>query len=94
VLIKTYGRDLFLAGVFKLCWTAFLIMGAYFFTRSILLCIRTLEGLDTSPFDTEWKGWVLTGFFFIDAWLLGGCALHLASQLPESSSLRLNGGCA
>lgn len=21
--------------------------------------------------DTEWKGWVLTAFFFIDAWLLG-----------------------
>lgn len=21
--------------------------------------------------DTEWKGWVLTGFFFVDAWLLG-----------------------
>ena len=46
---------------------------AYFFTRSILICIRTLEGKDTSPFDTEWKGWVLVGFFFVDAWLLGEC---------------------
>lgn len=46
---------------------------AYFFTRSILLCIRTLEGKDDTPFDTEWKGWVLTGFFFLDAWLLGAC---------------------
>lgn len=45
---------------------------AYYFTRSILLCIRTLEGKDTSPYDTEWKGWVLTGFFFLNAWLLGG----------------------
>nr|AXF41555.1 HLA3 protein [Chlorella sp. ArM0029B] len=71
VLLKTYGRDLLLAGIFKLMWSVFVILGAYFFTRSILLCIRTLEGKDTSPFDTEWKGWVLTGFFFIDAWLLG-----------------------
>lgn len=44
---------------------------AYFFTRSILLCIRTLEGRDRSPFDTEWKGWVLTAGFFVNAWLLG-----------------------
>lgn len=44
---------------------------AYFFTRSILLCIRTLEGKDDTPFDAVWKGWVLTGFFFVDAWLLG-----------------------
>ncbi len=44
---------------------------AYFFTRSILLCIRTLEGKDNSVFGEEWKGWVLTGFFFLDAWLLG-----------------------
>jgi ATP-binding cassette, subfamily C (CFTR/MRP), member 1 len=47
------------------------LCAAYFFTRSILTCIRTLEGRDQSPFDTEWKGWVLTAFFFIDAWLLG-----------------------
>lgn len=44
---------------------------AYYFTRSILMCIRTLEGKDTSIYDTEWKGWVLTAFFFVDAWLLG-----------------------
>lgn len=45
---------------------------AYYFTRSILMCIRTLEGKDQSIYDAEWKGWVLTGFFFLDAWLLGG----------------------
>ena len=44
---------------------------AYFFTRSILLCIRTLEGRDKSIFDAEWKGWVLTAGFFVNAWLLG-----------------------
>ncbi|KAL4427322.1 hypothetical protein ABPG77_003231 [Micractinium sp. CCAP 211/92] len=71
VLWKTYGRDLMIAGVFKLLWSVFVILGAYYFTRSILLCIRTLEGKDTSPYDTEWKGWVLTGFFFLNAWLLG-----------------------
>jgi ABC-type multidrug transport system fused ATPase/permease subunit len=71
VLRKTYGRDLLLAGIFKLMWSVFVIMGAYYFTRSILMCIRTLEGKDTSIYDTEWKGWVLTAFFFVDAWLLG-----------------------
>lgn len=71
VLRKTYGGDLFKAGVFKLMWTVFVIMGAYFFTRSILTCIRTLEGKDVSIFDSEWKGWILAGCFFINAWLLG-----------------------
>lgn len=71
VLWKTYGRDILLAGIFKLMWSVFVIMGAYYFTRSILMCIRTLEGKDASIYDTEWKGWVLTAFFFIDAWLLG-----------------------
>ncbi|KIZ01660.1 ABC transporter, multidrug resistance associated protein [Monoraphidium neglectum] len=71
VLIKTYGAELFKAGIYKLLWSVFLLLGAYFFTRSILLCIRTLEGKDQSPFDTEWKGWALTACFFVNAWLLG-----------------------
>jgi hypothetical protein len=47
VLFKTYGKDLMIAGIFKLLWSCFVILGAYYFTRSILECIRTLEGLQT-----------------------------------------------
>ncbi|GAB4815837.1 hypothetical protein N2152v2_002883 [Parachlorella kessleri] len=71
VLWKTYGWDILKAGFFKLMWSVFVILGAYYFTRSILLCIRTLEGKQKTQYDAEWKGWVLTGFFFLDAWLLG-----------------------
>ena len=131
MLWRTYGKDILIAGIFKLLWSVFVILGggsgpasssraqeggaafreagpamqkimgarpgksrvqnrapdirwpplphaaplpapaAYYFTRSILLCIRTLEGKDSSVYDTEWKGWVLTAFFFVDAWLLG-----------------------
>ncbi|GBF87685.1 hypothetical protein Rsub_00396 [Raphidocelis subcapitata] len=78
VLIKTYGSDLLKAGIFKLLWTMFLIIGAYFFTRSILLCIRTLEGRDTSVFDSEWKGWVLTACFFVNSWFLGVALQRMA----------------
>jgi len=49
------------------------LQGAYFFTRSVLMTIRTLEGKENSVFDAEWKGWVLAAFFFLDAWLLGTC---------------------
>ncbi len=49
---------------------------AYYFTRSILLCIRTLEGKDDSIYNSVWKGWVLTGFFFLNAWLLGKATFH------------------
>ena len=53
-----------------------LLPAAYYFTRSILLCIRTLEGKQKTQYDAEWKGWVLTGFFFLDAWLLGGFSVR------------------
>ncbi len=31
-----------------------------------------------SEFDAEWKGWVMTGFFFFDAWALGVALQRMA----------------
>jgi hypothetical protein len=45
------------------------------------MTIRTLEGKEDSIFDAEWKGWILTAFFFIDAWLLGALAACLPACL-------------
>lgn len=35
VLIKTWGKQLFLAGLFKLLWSVCVIMGAFFFVRTL-----------------------------------------------------------
>jgi ATP-binding cassette subfamily C (CFTR/MRP) protein 1 len=68
------NREPFLSETPALALTHMLPMpaqGAYYFTRSILTLIRTLEGKETSAFNQEWQGWILVGLFFVDAWLLG-----------------------
>jgi len=41
-------------------------MGAFFFVRSLLTFVN-----GDKPFAGNANGWILTGFFFFDAWLLG-----------------------
>jgi len=65
------------------------LQGAYFFTRSVLMTIRTLEGKEKSVFDAEWKGWVLAAFFFLDAWLLGTCMWEDMGREPEKNAKTL-----
>lgn len=56
------------AGVFKALWSLFVITGAYFFIRNILLYVDIEK---ESDFDSDRAGYLLMAFFFIDAWLLG-----------------------
>lgn len=78
VLWSQYWRDLLVAGVFKAGWSVLVIFGAYFFVRSILLYVT-----NTPPFDAVWKGWLLTGFFWLDAWLLGAWSVVHLTQQPK-----------
>lgn len=41
-------------------------MGAFFFVRSLLTFVN-----NEAPFAGNTNGWILTAFFFFDAWLLG-----------------------
>jgi hypothetical protein len=43
-------------------------MGAFFFVRSLLTFVN-----NDAPFAGNTNGWILTAFFFFDAWLLGEC---------------------
>lgn len=70
VLIATFGKDLFLAGLFKLGWSLSLLLGAFFFIRSLLSFVN-----GDAPFNRgTWQGWILACCFFVDAYLLGECA--------------------
>lgn len=62
VLLRIYGRQFFIGGIFKLLWSMFVIIGAFYFVRSLLLHINPKE--TDHPYTASWTGWVLsTGFF-------------------------------
>ena len=46
VLFQTFGKDLMLAGLFKLGWSVCVIMGAFFFTRDPGRIWRVSEALE------------------------------------------------
>jgi hypothetical protein len=48
------------------------ITGAFFFIRSLLQYVNR-EGWAGRTYET---GWLLTAFFFVDAYLLGKCELQ------------------
>ncbi|KAJ9527211.1 hypothetical protein QJQ45_025467 [Haematococcus lacustris] len=66
VLMSVYGKDLFLAGLFKLLWSVCVIMGAFFFVRTLQFHVNR---------HPEWyqpyQGWVLAACFFLDGYVLG-----------------------
>ncbi|KAG1674667.1 hypothetical protein FOA52_007191 [Chlamydomonas sp. UWO 241] len=66
VLVKTFGAELALAGLWKLLWSFCVIMGAFFFVRTLQFHVN-----DHPDWFEVYQGWVLAVFFFIDAWLLG-----------------------
>jgi hypothetical protein len=53
------------------------ISGVFFFIRSLLQYVNN-EGWAAGTRN----GWILTGTFFVDAWLLGECAAA-ADALPQ-----------
>ena len=64
-----------LAGLFKLGWSISLILGAFFFIRSLLTFVNR-----EAPYTQTWQGWVLSACFFVDAYLLGECWQGLGSK--------------
>ncbi|KAG1659736.1 hypothetical protein FOA52_006006 [Chlamydomonas sp. UWO 241] len=66
VLLKTFGGDLALAGLWKLMWSCCVIMGAFFFVRTLQFHVA-----DHPHWKEDYQGWILAVFFFVDAWLLG-----------------------
>ncbi|KAG1659734.1 hypothetical protein FOA52_006004 [Chlamydomonas sp. UWO 241] len=66
VLLQTFGGDLALAGLWKLLWSFCVIMGAFFFVRTLQFHVN-----DHPDWFEVYQGWILAACFFVDAWLLG-----------------------
>lgn len=67
-LRKTYGRDIFIAGAFKACWSFLVIFAAYYFVKEIL---GFVDATQKNPSMAPTTGYILSIFFFVDSWLLG-----------------------
>jgi len=68
VLWCLYKGEIMLGGLFKMLWSLFVILGAFFFVRSLL---QYVDDSVTSPYDSDIAGWILVAGFFLDAWFLG-----------------------
>lgn len=64
-----YGKQFLLGGFFKLGWSFFVISGAFFFVRSLLMYVD--EDEDDHPFTEDWTGWPLAIGFFVASVLWG-----------------------
>lgn len=67
-LRKTYGRDIFIAGVYKALWSFLVIFAAYYFVKEIL---QFVDDTQKKPGMAPTNGFILSIFFFVDSWLLG-----------------------
>jgi ATP-binding cassette subfamily C (CFTR/MRP) protein 1 len=77
-LYRCFKREFFIAAFFKLMWGVFLVLGAFYFVRSLVSYVEKvhLEGRTV--------GWIYSAFFFLDCILL---SLSLQQMASRSSRL-------
>lgn len=75
-LWRSFGGEFALAGVFKLLWSVFVLMGASFFVNYLIEFVRgSSPDMDVNSIPNDGVGWVLSSAFFLDA-ILSGIALQ------------------
>ncbi|KAG2426904.1 hypothetical protein HXX76_012691 [Chlamydomonas incerta] len=78
-LRKSFGLFYMLGGLCKMGWSTFVILGAFYFVRSLLAHVNYVDNPNKKWTTAETlygqttAGWLLMMGFTIDAWLLGLC---------------------
>jgi hypothetical protein len=72
-LTATFGWQFALAGVFKLMWSTFVLLGASYFVNALIEFVQKKQGWDAIP--NKGVGWILACSFFMDS-ILAGLALQ------------------
>ncbi|KAF6262121.1 P-loop containing nucleoside triphosphate hydrolase protein [Scenedesmus sp. NREL 46B-D3] len=72
-LTSTFGLQFAIAGVFKLLWSTFVLLGASYFVNALIEFVQKKDGWDAIP--NKGVGWVLACSFFVDS-ILAGLALQ------------------
>lgn len=81
-LWSLYGRQFLIGGFFKLGWSFFVISGAFFFVRSLLMYVD--EDEDDHPFVEDWTGWPLAIGFFVASVLWGELLVLSLARLSSA----------
>lgn len=72
-LMSTFGLQFALAGVLKLMWSSFVLLGASYFVNALIEFVQKKDGWDAIP--NKGVGWVLACSFFLDS-IFAGLALQ------------------
>lgn len=72
-LMSTFGLQFALAGVFKLMWSSFVLLGASYFVNALIEFVQKKDGWDAIP--NKGVGLVLACSFFLDS-IFAGLALQ------------------
>jgi hypothetical protein len=72
-LTSTFGVQFAIAGVFKLLWSTFVLLGASYFVNALIEFVQKKDGWDAIP--NKGVGWLLACSFFMDS-ILAGLALQ------------------
>lgn len=68
-LMSVFGVQFAIAGVFKLIWSTFVLLGASYFVNALIEFVQKKEGWDAIP--NKGVGWVLACSFFLDSFFAG-----------------------
>jgi hypothetical protein len=85
-LAVTFGMQFAVAGVFKLLWSGFVLLGASYFVNALIQFVQQKEGWDAIP--NKGVGWVLASCFFLDS-IFAGLALQRMGDVSMRVGIKI-----
>jgi hypothetical protein len=85
-LWAAFGWEFALAGVFKLLWSGFVLLGASYFVNALVEFVQQKQGWDAIP--NKGVGWVLACSFFADS-ILAGLALQRMGDVSVRVGIKM-----
>ena len=87
-LWRSFGREFALAGLFKLLWSTFVLLGASYFVNALIEFVQRKAGWDAIAYNGV--GWILASAFFLDA-LFAGLALQRMGDISVRVGIKMRG---
>lgn len=85
-LMATFGFQFAIAGIFKLLWSGFVLLGASYFVNALIEFVQHKHGYDAIP--NKGVGWVLSCSFFLDA-IFSGLALQRMGDVSMRVGIKI-----
>jgi hypothetical protein len=85
-LWRSFGSEFALAGVFKLMWSTFVLLGASYFVNALIEFVQRKNGWDAIAYNGV--GWILASAFFLDS-LFCGLALQRMGDVSVRVGIKM-----